>query len=193
MFWPQWRLLADEFALVPRLPSRRRGHRLRLNLHSHPPGLVRRDQDAGPLPLTRAHFSFRRTPVLRLPEVRVRRTRLTCRREQLLKCRSGFGPNETPAAEAALVSETTIWMLFSLASTSAFTADCSPRRLSASPRGSLRATQMRSCAPSSVSWSTTIRCRLSSGRVCQAPRVPVHITALEVRPEGTGMDVDGRG
>jgi hypothetical protein len=34
------------------------------------------------------------------------------------------------------------------------------------------ATQMRSRAPSSVSWSTTIRCRLSSGRVRQAPRVP---------------------
>jgi len=50
-----------------------------------------------------------------------------------------FDPNETPAVEAALVSETTIWMLFSLASTFAFTADCSPRRLSASPRGSLRA------------------------------------------------------
>jgi hypothetical protein len=53
-------------------------------------------------------------------------------------------------------------------------------------------TQMRSRAPSSVSWSTTIRCRLSSGRVRQALRVHVPITALEVRPEGTGMDVDGR-
>lgn len=47
MFWPQWRLLADELALVPGLASRRRGHRLRLTLHGHPPGLVRRDQDAG--------------------------------------------------------------------------------------------------------------------------------------------------
>ena len=32
----------------PGLSSRRRGHRLRLNLHGHLPGLVRRDRDAGP-------------------------------------------------------------------------------------------------------------------------------------------------
>jgi hypothetical protein len=73
-------------------------------------------------------------------------------------------------------------MPFSLASTSAFTAvDRSARRLSASPseisvesrvvRCELTA-QMRSRAPSPVSWSTTVRCRLSYWRVRQAPRVP---------------------
>ena len=48
MFWPQRWFLADELALVPRLSPRRCGRGLRLHLHGHPPGLVRRDQDAGP-------------------------------------------------------------------------------------------------------------------------------------------------
>src|SRR5258707_15620431 len=49
MFWPQRRLPADEFAFVPGLSSRCRRHRLRLNFHGHPPGLVKRDkEDAGP-------------------------------------------------------------------------------------------------------------------------------------------------
>ena len=75
MFWPQRRLLADELALVPGISSRRRGHRLCLNLHGYPPGLVRHDQDAeAACPNEQRTSAF---DALRLPEVRARRTRLT--------------------------------------------------------------------------------------------------------------------
>jgi hypothetical protein len=110
------------------------------------------------------------------------------------RCRiAAVDPNETPAVEAAPYPRPPSGCFFH------------SRRLSPSwptvRHGVCRHhrvvrceldTQMRSRAPSSVSWSTTIRCRLSSGRVRQALRVHVPITALEVRPEGTGMDVDGR-
>ena len=78
MFWPQRRLLADELSLVPGLASRRRGHRLRFRFHGHPPGLVRRDQDAGrACPDEQPTSAFDALPSCGCPQVRARRPRLT--------------------------------------------------------------------------------------------------------------------
>jgi hypothetical protein len=77
MFWPQRRLLADELAFVPGLSLRRRGHRLCLNLHGHPPGLVRHDQDAEPACFNEQPTSVFDALPLCGPEVRARWTRLT--------------------------------------------------------------------------------------------------------------------